>query len=320
MTSSITCPQCGHQFEAGVALRREIQSEFEHLLKAKDDQIKKFRDLESDLKQQLQKQLETERKNIYDKYLFQIKERELTIDSLKKSLDEAQRKASQGSQQLQGEVQEIELEHLLRQSFPSDIVAEIKKGTMGADIRHTVKTPKGTVCGVILWESKRTKSWSPQWPDKLKSDLRAEKAHLPIIVSSVLPKEASAGIGLVDGVWVASFAMALPLAELLRKNLIDVAYQKFISHHQDDKSSQLYEYITGHEFRQQLEAIIEVYLDMQSQIEKERISFTRIWSVRESQIRQLFSGTSSVIGHLRGLVGPSFSSIKGLELLDSPDP
>lgn len=327
MTSFLTCPQCGHQFEAGTALRQEIQKEFDQLLKSKDDQLTRSREREMQAEIKFNKQLREESQNIRrqtenqlrDQFNLRVKEKELTIETLKKSLDEAQRKASQGSQQIQGEVQELELQHLLQQAFPFDTVEEIKKGTLGADIRHTVKTPKGTVCGVILWESKRTKSWSADWTDKLKMDLRAEKAHLPVIVSQVLPKEAVSGIGFVDGVWVSSFALSLPMADLLRKNLIDVARQKFVSQNQDAKSSQLYEYVNSHEFTQQIEAVIEIYLDMQSQIDKERTTFTKIWSTRESQIRQLLSGTGTVMGRLRGLVGPTFSQIKGLDLLDTPD-
>jgi hypothetical protein len=304
-----------------------MQKEIDQLLKSKDDQLARSRERELQAEIKFQKQLQDESQNIRrrvenqlrDQFSLQVKERELTIENLKKALDDAQRKASQGSQQLQGEVQELELEHLLRQAFPSDLIEEIKKGTMGADIRHTVKTPKGTVCGIILWESKRTKTWSADWPDKLKIDLRAEKAHLPVIVSQVLPKEAAVGIGLVDGVWVTSFTLSLPLAELLRKNLIDVARQKYVGQNQEAKSSQLYEYVNSHEFTQQMESVIEIYLDMQSQIEKERTTFTRIWSTRESQIRRLFSGTGTIVGRLRGVVGPSFPQIKGLDLLDSPD-
>jgi hypothetical protein len=230
------------------------------------------------------------------------------------SLEEAKRKAQQGSQQTQGEVLELDLEETLRQEFPNDEIEPVGKGVKGADIRQIVKSPKGFVCGVILWESKRTKAWTDEWLTKLKDDLRAEKANIPVIVSTSLPKELKSLMGLIDGVWVTTYELFIPMATLLRKNLLDIGFQKAVSAHRGDKADLLYEYITGHEFRQQVEALAEVYHEMQEEISKERVAFEKIWKTREGQVKRLSLATANVYGSMQGLVGSSMPQVKGLDL------
>ncbi|MFC1710413.1 DUF2130 domain-containing protein, partial [Patescibacteria group bacterium] len=222
----------------------------------------------------------------------------------------------QGSQQLQGEVLELDFEQLLKNNFKNDKIEPVEKGVKGADVRQTVKSPRGISCGVILWETKRTKAWSDSWIDKLKDDLRAEKANIPVIVSMVLPKDMDGELGFKDGVWISSFSLALPLAQLLRKNLLDVGYQKAVSAHRGEKADHLYEYITSHEFRQQVEAMIEVYVQMKGQVTKERVAYEKMWKQREKQVDRLFSSTANVVGAIQGEVGQTAFQIKGLELLE----
>jgi len=242
------------------------------------------------------------------------KEKDKVIDDLKRALGDAQRKASQGSQQLQGEVQELDLETSLSQKFIYDVIEPVGKGVRGADVRQVVKTQLGNVCGTILWESKRTKAWSDDWLVKLKDDLRSEKANIPVIVSAILPEAAQTGIGLIDGVWVVSYPLYLVLAELLRQKLIDVAREKFVSQNRSGKAESLYNYIVSHEFIQQVEAIAEVYTDMQSQIAKERAAFEKIWKTRQAQVGRLVGSTASIMGSLRGSVGSTMPAIKGMDL------
>jgi hypothetical protein len=262
---------------------------------------------------------ETLLKELQESYRLKDLEKEKVIQDLKKSLEDAQRKAQQGSQQTQGEVAELEFESTLRSTFLTDTIMPVEKGVKGADVRHIVKTAIGNTCGVILWEVKRTKAWSAEWVMKLKDDLRAEKANIPVIVSAVLPDEAKSGFGLLDGVYVVSFSLAIPVAHLLRKKLIDIAREKFISQNREGSAEKLYEYVTSHEFRQQIEAIVEVYQDMQVQILKERASFEKIWKTREAQVQKLLSSTAGVVGALRGLIGQSLPVVKGLELIEDEE-
>lgn len=324
-------------------VRKTLEEEYrlehkdlEEQLKEQKERIEQFREEELEMRRQrrkleeekkelalaVEKTLDEEREKIEEKALKQAaeehhlkdKEKEKVIEDLKKALEEAQRKARQGSQQLQGEVLELDLESYLKEQFPQDTIEPVGKGVSGADVRQIVKSGRGTTCGVILWESKRTKTWSDKWMSKLKTDLRAEKAHVPIIVSSALPEEAENGMGLKDGVWVCSFAFVLPLATLVRQRLYDVAYQKAVNLHKGDKADLLYEYVTGHAFRQQVEALVEVFTEMQGQLDKERVAFEKQWKQREGQIRRLALSTANIYGSMQGLVGSSLPQVKGLDI------
>jgi len=275
-----------------------------------------------------QRQMDKEREIIRQKTLEEAaekshlkeKEKDMVIDQLKKALDDAKRKADQGSQQLQGEVQEVDLETMFHQAFPQDDIEPVGKGVLGADIRQIVKSPMGVVCGTILWESKRTKQWSDGWITKLKNDVLSDKANIPAIISEVLPEEAKSGIGLKDGVWIGTPKLAIPLSTLLRKSLLDVAKQKKIKENQQTKAEDLYAYVTSHDFQHQVEAMIEVYQDMQTQIQKERVSYERGWKLREQQVTRLLSGVAGMYGSMQGIAGQSLPTIKQLEFSnDSED-
>lgn len=295
----------------------------EQELKLREEK-RKIEESKKEMEVQLQRRMEGERKKIEEEVLrkadeehrFKDKEKEKIIEDLKADLEAARRKASQGSQQTQGEVLELDLEETLRFSFPADLIEPVGKGVKGADVRQTVRSQSGIVCGVILWESKRTKNWTEEWVTKLKEDLRAEAANIPVIVSEALPKEAENGMGIKDGVWVVGFSLLVPLAVLLRKNLLEVAYQKVTSSDRNGKADLLYEYITGHEFRQQLEALVEVYQQMQEEINKERATFEKVWKVREAQVKRLIASTVNVCGSVQGLAGPATLRIRGLEFLE----
>lgn len=291
------------------------------------EQKRKLEEREKEMELEVARTLDLERKKVEESIIKQTQEtyrlreleKEKVINDLKKALEDAQRKANQGSQQTQGEVAELDLEQSLRISFPSDQIVSVEKGVRGADVKQVVRTSIGNICGTMLWESKRTKAWSADWISKLKSDARAEKAHLAIIISSVLPEEAVSGFGYIDGVYVVSQQMALPIASLLRDRLIDVAREKFIMQNKENNAEKLYEYVTSHEFRQHIEAVVEVYQDISQQILRERAAFEKIWKIREAQSQKLLSSTASIVGSIKGRVGQSLPAVKGLDLLDEID-
>lgn len=272
-----------------------------------------------------QRQLDREREAIRqkakeeesEKNRLNLKEKEQQLESMRKTIDELERKGKQGSQQLQGEVQELDLEETLRATFPNDIITPVGKGILGADIRHIVKSPMGVVCGTILWESKRTKAWSDAWIGKLKTDLLSDRANIPAVISETVPEEAKTGIGLKDGVWIAIPKLAVPLALLLRKTLLDVAKQKKISENKQTKAEELYGFVTSHDFQHQVEAMIEIYKDMQEQIAKERIVYERSWKQREIQVQRLLSGVAGIYGSMQGISGQALLPIHQLELPSS---
>lgn len=331
------------------SIREKSQQEFELKIKDKENEIKELRNRIKEMTEQFlqlnktirqlkeqdeRRELKFERmmsqerermkseiaKTEEEKTKLKIAELNKKLSDMEKMLIEAQRKAQQGSQQLQGEVLELNFEQSLKESFPSDKIEPVEKGVRGADIRQIVKSPRGIVCGVILWETKRTKAWVDKWISKLKDDLRAEKANVPVIVSQVLPKDINSELGFKHGVWVVSFTLALPLALLLRKNLLDVGFQKAVSSHRGKKADHLYEYITSHEFRQQIEAIVETYTEIKQQITKEKAVLERIWKVREKQADRLLTSTARVVGSIQGEVGERALPVKGLDLLELESP
>jgi len=286
-------------------------------------QIRFLKEKDIDREREMQKKLSVEgekirldaQKKAEEGNRLKLIEKDKQLQGALKEIEEMRRKLQQGSQQSQGEVLEDELEKLLRDAFSQDDFEPVAKGVSGADIRHIIKSPKGTICGVILWESKRTKEWSDKWLTKLKEDLRAQKANIPVIVSIVLPKEAKDGFGIKDGVWICSHQLILPIATILRKSLLDVGYQKAILANRGEKADMLYSYVTSHEFQQQVERIVEVYREMKDQIIKERMAFERSWKQREAQAERIIISAANIVGNMQGKVGASMPQIKGLDLL-----
>jgi hypothetical protein len=292
----------------------ELRKERNQLTEEKKDfELKKQRQIDAER----EKIREITARELLEKQRFKDAEKDKVINDLKKALEDAQLKVTQGSQQTQGEVQELDLEKELKESFPTDEIQEIKKGERGADIRHIVKTAKGNLCGIILWESKRTKSWKNEFVEKLKEDLRTTKANIPIIVTTVMPKETKNPMYFKDCVWICTYSFVIILAELVRQRLFEVAREKFIIQHQGTKAEELYTYIMGFEFRQQIEAIIESYVSMKSELTKERRAFETIWKNREEQMEKLVKSTARIVGSVSGKVGSEFPPVKGLELLES---
>lgn len=280
--------------------------------KEKSFEIDKQRQL--DLERQ--KIIEQTEKRAHEESRLKILEISKQLEDTNKALIDAQRKADQKSQQLQGEVQELDLEDYLTHNYPYDQIESIGKGVRGADIRQIVKTSRGNVCGVILWESKRTKAWQDEWISKLKDDLRAEKADLSVIVTNVLPKEVTSNLGIVGGVTICTPELVGSVAELLRLKLIDVAREKFVAKNQGNKAEALYQYLIGNEFRQQVESLIEVHHEMRGQINRERAAYEKIWKAREAQMHRLLASTAGIWGNIQGIAGQSLPQVKGLDLLE----
>ncbi len=244
---------------------------------------------------------------------LKVKEKEQTITSMQKQIEELKRRAEQGSQQLQGEVQELELETLLTARFPTDTIVPVPKGEFGGDVLHTVIGPLGQACGTILWESKRTKNWSEAWLPKLRDDQRAAKAEIAVIVSQALPKQVET-FDLVDGVWVAHPRATLPVALSLRHTLIEVTLARQASEGQQTKMEMVYQYLTGPRFRQRVQAIAEAFSSMQEDLDKEKRAIMKQWAKREEQIDRVIQATVGMYGDLQGIAGKTLQEIEGLSL------
>ncbi|GJL90909.1 DUF2130 domain-containing protein [Hyphococcus sp.] len=244
---------------------------------------------------------------------LKVSEKEEQIASMKRQIEELKRKAEQGSQQLQGEVLELELEALLQAKFPVDTIEPVAKGEFGGDVLHRVTGPYEQACGAILWESKRTKNWSDGWLTKLRGDQRTAKAEISILVSVALPKEIET-FGHVDGVWVTAPTFAIPLAIALRQSLIEISIARQSQDGQQTKMELVYDYLTGPRFRHRVEAIVEKFSDMQADLNRERKSMMRLWAKREAQIQGVIESTVGMYGDLQGIAGSAIQEIEGLEI------
>ena len=291
--------------------------------KAQADLIRKQRDLddakrelELTVEKRVQADLATARdkakKDAEEEMKLKVMEAEQTIVSMQKQIEDLKRRAEQGSQQLQGEVQELEIESLLSARFPRDTIQPVPKGEFGGDILHRVMNPVGQQCGTILWESKRTKNWNDGWLPKLREDQRAAKAEIAVIVSQVLPKDVET-FGLVDQVWIAHPKVALPVAIALRQTLIEIAGARQASEGQQTKMDMVYRYLTGPRFRQRIQAIVEAFSSMREDLERERKAITKQWAKREEQIDRVMQATVGMYGDLQGIAGKTLQEIEGLE-------
>ncbi|MFU8797566.1 MAG: DUF2130 domain-containing protein [Gammaproteobacteria bacterium] len=266
-----------------------------------------------------QRQLDEERKKISEEASRKAtEEQQYVIAQLKKQLtdatkakDDLARKLEQGSQQTQGEVLELALEELLKGEFAYDEITPVPKGVCGADIIQKVIDRSGRLCGQIIWESKKTKAWSEGWIQKLKNDQRLIKADIAVIVSTTLP-EGVKGFTLREGVWVCDIKLAVALASALRLNLESLTREKALSVGKNEKMEVLYSYLTGVEFKQRVEAIVEAFSSLDTGLKKERMAFEKIWAEREKQIKKVMNNTIGMYGDLSGLV--TLPHIKTLEL------
>jgi hypothetical protein len=323
------------------SLRKNISSDYETRLRALTeannageeklkiarqkelDFLKKEQSLkekEAELEISLQKKLNEEsaliaeriQKLEAEKSQMRMKEFEKQIEDQKKLIAEMQRKADQGSMQTQGEVAELVLEELLRTSFPFDLIEEVAKGVKGADCIQHVRNNLGQPCGKIIYESKRTKAFTHDWIDKLKADMRATQADIAVIVTEVLPKDMD-HFGMKEGVWICKFNDIKPLAFLLRDGLVRIHTALASQDNKGDKMQLLYNYLTGNEFKQQIEAIVEGFVSLKDGITREKIQMEKIWKEREKQLEKVLLNTTHFYGSVKGIAGNSIADIKLLE-------
>lgn len=304
-------------------------------LEDKDKKLEESRKMELDLRKEKnlleedkknfelekQRQLDDERgkiaedaaKKASEEQQYKLAELSKQLNDAMKVNDELKRKLQQGSQQTQGEVQELELEGLLRTEFTRDEIIPVGKGENGADITQKVFDNFGHHCGTIVWESKHTKAWTDSWIPKLKDDQRNSKAEIAVIVTTVLPKDMK-NFGQKDGIWITDFASFLGLALALRTNLLQLTSLKLANVGKNEKMEVLFNYLTGTGFNQRVEAIVEAFRGLRTDLQKEKDSYTKIWAKRESQINRVIENTIGMYGDLEDLTGQALPKIESLEL------
>ncbi|MGD8612787.1 MAG: DUF2130 domain-containing protein [Desulfobacterales bacterium] len=310
---------------------KELQNDLEE----KEADIKNFKKQELELRKEQRKlkeaaeslelevarKLDAEREKIREEASKKIAEenrlkdmeKDKVINDLKSALEDMKRKAEQGSMETQGEVLEQDFEAQLKGFFVHDDIQPVPKGIKGADLIHTVRTPMGDDCGVLLWETKNTKAWSNAWIPKLKDDMIQTRASIAVLVSVVLPNGVKR-FGQVDGVWVSDPLCAIPLAAVLREQLEAVSRERTASVGKNEKMEALYGYLAGVEFKQKIEGIIEAFTSMQDQLNKERRAMEKHWKQREKEIERVVKNTAGLYGDMQGIIGGQIPAIPALEL------
>jgi hypothetical protein len=320
------------------SLRKNISSDFEIKLrrleennKDNEEKLKLARQKEADFlrKEQalknkeaeiditVQKQLQKDREKLTEdirkieeqkvaakenEFLLKIKELEKQRDDQKKLADEMRRKNEQGSMQLQGEVQELALEEMLRTHFPFDMISGVGKGVKGADCIQTIRNNFGQECGKIIYESKRTNAFANDWIEKLKADMRSQSADVAVIVTQAMPKDFN-HFGEKDGIWICSFTDVKAVAHMLRDGIIKIYNATKSQDNKGDKMHLLYDYLTSREFAEQWQAIREGFMSMKLSIQRERDAMEKLWKAREKQLEKVLLSAAHVRGSIEGISG-----------------
>lgn len=265
---------------------------------------------------QIQRRVDEEKRQLENQLAenFKLKEAELSkqLTDARSVNEDLTRKLKQGSQQLQGEVLELEIEDVLLASFPDDSIKPVAKGARGADVLQSVMTRLGNHCGEIIWETKRAKSWSKDWVAKLKQDQQNAKASIAVIVSTIFPEESKESFIQHEGIWVVRPAAAKGLAVALRAGLISTAKQRSITAGKDKHKEALYDYLCSPQFTQKVIAVWESQNMMKEQLLKEQTAMKRLWKIREAQLDRISTNVAEMCGELEGIAGsplPQLDSI-----------
>jgi len=295
---------------------QDLQRKELDLLREKNDLEQKARNIDIEIEKRIledRKKIEQET-ILRESQLFDMKlrEKDIQMDSMKKTIEELKRKSEQGSMQIQGEAGEQMLEELLKEHFPFDMITEVGKGVEGADCIQVVHNHTGHKCGSIIFESKRTKTFQNVWVEKLKNDMRQKQADVAILVTQCYPKEMKC-FGEKEGIWICSFQEVIALTTALRQTILRISDTKKSEENKGEKMQMLYTYLTGTEFRQQIETIVEGFMSMKNCISKERIQMEKIWKEREKQLERVLISTSGMYGSIKGIAGSSIGNIPLLE-------
>lgn len=345
---ALKCPRCGHVIPITDALAAQVRGEIEAKLRAETEarlsqlqeklreaqtaelalrrQAERVAERERTLELEIARRLDEKRREWEEKgrslaaeeQRLKLQEKDKMIEDLKRLLEEARRKSEQGSQELQGEVLELDIEAALAAQFPRDVIRPVPKGVAGADLLQEVRDAALSPCGIIVWETKNTKHWQPGWIAKLKDDQRACGAALAVLVSAALPPEARGGFACIEGVWVAGLAAWPALALALREQLLAVAFARNAATGMSEKMGALYKYLSGDAFRHRVETIVEAFAAMKSELDRERRAMERIWKEREKQLERVLAATASMYGELRGTIGQALPTIPALDLEAPP--
>ncbi|WP_207063399.1 DUF2130 domain-containing protein [Motiliproteus sp. SC1-56] len=312
--------------EEAKALQDELAEKDKKLAEFRDNELalrkekKALEEKQAELGLEIERKVAAERGQIESKVRegFALREAELKkkIADAQKSNEELTRKLEQGSQQLRGEVLELELEEMLRQTYPFDEINEVKKGVRGADVVQSVHLRSGTGCGTIIWETKRAENWSGSWISKLKEDQQAAGADIAVLVSTVFPAGINEPMLIHEGVWLVKPEFTKGLSEALRTVLIETQRQRTVTAGKGEQMEALFDYICSNQFAQRVRSVVEGYGEMQDDLEREKRAMQRLWKKREGQIGRISNQMISLCGELQGISASSLPHLEAIACLD----
>lgn len=308
-------------------LKEQLEENKGRVKKAEEEELKlrkEKRKLEEDRKKfelDSQRKLDEKRGEIYEEaekkvtaeHELKDKEKIREMEGLKRQIAELKRKSEQGSQKTQGDVLELSIEQVLKESFSDDRIERVSSGVRGADILQEVCLKTGKLCGTILFECKNTRKWSDSWISKLKKDLRERKADIGVIVTTTLP-EGIENFNCYEGIVIVHNRLVIPLTNILRNQLFETARTKEFNVGKNEKLQAIYKYLTGTDFKHKVESVVEAFDNMMLDLYKERKAMTRMWEKREKQIGQAFYGIAGIYGGMQGIIGSSLPEIKSLSM------
>lgn len=317
--------------QARVALEEDLQRKNLELQNFRAQELalrrqkQELEEQQKNLELDLQRKLDDERGRITamvsqreaERFALMEAEWKKKIEDAQKSNEDLRRKLEQGSQQLQGEVLELEVEQSLSTSFFHDLIEEVKKGVRGADVIQTVRTPAGIAAGRIIWEAKRAEHWSDKWLQKLKDDQQEAKAELAVLVTTVMPKGVTEPFTRIGDIWVISPQVLRPMAETLRVIILESHKLRQANVGRDEKIEQLYNYLASPTFAQRMRTVLDTFSTMQTELESEKRAMQKIWARRQVQIDRASKSMITVVGELQGITMDSLPGLSQIESLDA---
>lgn len=305
---------------------KEKDKKLEEALKIELELRKKQREIEEQkkaLELEVERRLDEEKRKMEKhlketlEYRFNLEKQEYEkkISDMKRQIEELRIKAEQSSSQLRGEVLERSLEIILKDIFKNDEIEPVKTGAQGADILHRVYNNRGMYCGTIVWEAKRAKNWQDKWLKKLREDQQKEGAEIAVLVSEVLPSDVN-GIGIKERIVITSYENVVPIAILLRNQLIEIAKIKSIHDNKETKAKLIYDYLSSTKFKHRMETAIDVYNQMIEDLRQEKQTMQKLWSKREKQLEIALQNLASLYGELQAIAGTSLADVKSLNFPD----
>ncbi|MDI9356742.1 MAG: DUF2130 domain-containing protein [Chitinophagaceae bacterium] len=289
------------------------------ILEREKNELREAIKLESErsFQKKLIEEKEKIQKIVEEKNELKFRELQKQLEDQKKLTDEMKRKQEQGSMQLQGEVQELAIQEWLISHFPFDTIQEIKKGDRGADCLQIVHTRTKQNCGAIYYESKRTKNFNKEWIEKFKNDIREKAIQMPhtvgVLITDSFPSDMQR-MGMRDGIWICSYEEFKGLCLALRETIIQISDAVSSEENKGEKMNMLYSFLTGNEFRLQIEAIVEGFTQMQSDLETEKRAMQGMWKKREKQIQKVILNTNFMYNSIKGIAGNAIQPVRLLEI------